>query len=113
MNRLLIIGLICATVLGLLTFGAAASRADCPDRQVECWGPHPDTGVKGQIKCGTVTIPTWYDYGKMDCLPADNNICPQRNTCNQRYPQCCSGSCYVFLSSWRPGSWSCPGWDKP
>jgi len=113
MARIVIVGLVLAAALGLAALISPAAHASCPDRQLECWGPHPDSGEKGQIKCGTVTIPTWYDYGKMDCLPADDNICPHRSTCNQRYPQCCSGKCYVFMSSWRPGSWKCPDWDKP
>lgn len=90
--------------------------ADCPDKNVSCWGP-PQDQVGTRVKCGEVTVGACYKFWEMVCKPCGlddwcGNYQPQ---CNNQFPNCCKGDCWVYWRGWQGSSGGCwPGdWSPP
>jgi len=105
------------TMLTLLALAALAGGAwaDCPDFEVQCWGPHPDTGEMGQMFCGSYETGSKWDDSR--CKPVANadggKFCYYRQRCQELFPKCCGKKCYTWGKVWLY-QYQCPaGWNKP
>ena len=90
---------------------------DCSDIEIKCWGPSPDTGEGGQVVCGVISVPSWYNWRGMLCdpCPLDSNIGDIRNTCNNQFPKCCQWDCWFYWKGWQGGecNFRRGGWIPP